>query len=77
MYVRRYFSEDAKKIAEELVRNLKETFLEMLKQVDWMDENTKKEALDKAVAMDAHVGYQPELLDDEILTKYFSKVEYF
>ncbi|KAF2879707.1 hypothetical protein ILUMI_26457 [Ignelater luminosus] len=71
LYLRRYFNEDAKKAAKELVTNLKNTFIEMLRQVDWMDEDTKKEALAKAVAMDSYVGYSSELLDDQILRDYY------
>ncbi|KAF2893714.1 hypothetical protein ILUMI_12458, partial [Ignelater luminosus] len=74
LYVRRYFSEKSKKLVEELVANLNETFLEMVKQVGWMDENTKREALGKAAAMGTYVGYQQELTDDEKLTNYYSKL---
>ncbi|KAF2893715.1 hypothetical protein ILUMI_12459, partial [Ignelater luminosus] len=74
LYVRRYFSDNAKKIVEKLVADLKETFIEMIKEVDWMDKNTKKEALDKAAAMGAYVAYQPELIDDEKLSNYYSQL---
>lgn len=77
MYVRHYFNEDAKRNAEELVTNLKKTFIEMLKQVDWMDGNTRKKALEKAYAMGFHVAYPQELLDDKELNKYYSKVLVF
>ncbi|KAF2900310.1 hypothetical protein ILUMI_05875 [Ignelater luminosus] len=74
LYVRRYFSENAKKAAEELVASLKKTFIEMLKRVDWMDEKTRREAIEKAEVMNAHVAYAQELLDDTKLTKYYSKL---
>ncbi|KAF2902340.1 hypothetical protein ILUMI_03845 [Ignelater luminosus] len=74
LYVRRYFNEDAKRNAEDLVTNLRKTFIEMLKQVDWMDGNTKKKALEKALAIESHVAYPQELLDDNKLNEYYSKL---
>lgn len=74
LYVRTYFDENAKKKAEELVSDLKSTFRIMLKKIDWMDQATKSKALEKVNAMDSHVGYPQELLDDNVLEKYYSSV---
>lgn len=77
LYVRRYFNEEAKRISEELVVKLKETFIEMLKQLDWMDKDTKARAIEKAEAMGAFVGYSQEFLDDEKLNEYYSEVKHY
>ena len=44
-------------------------------QVDWMDEETRKRALDKLNAMQKFVGYPKELLDNTKLDEFYKKVE--
>ena len=41
MYVRRYFKEETRKAAIELVTDIRHAFLEILNETDWMDETTK------------------------------------
>lgn len=75
MYVRKYFKEDAKKNAVEMVADIREEFTEILKEVDWMDEETRKSALDKAASMSSHIAYPDELLDDKKLEDFYQKLE--
>ncbi|XP_043683237.1 neprilysin-2-like isoform X2 [Vespula pensylvanica] len=75
MYVRKYFKEDAKKNALEMVNDIREEFTKILKKVDWMDEETKESALDKAASMSSHIAYPDELLDDKKLEKFYEKLE--
>uniref|UniRef100_A0A1Y1M379 Peptidase M13 N-terminal domain-containing protein n=1 Tax=Photinus pyralis TaxID=7054 RepID=A0A1Y1M379_PHOPY len=70
LYVRKYFDNDAKSAAHEMVTYIKESFHNILLSLDWMDEQTRKSALDKAALLESHIGYPDELLDDEILGKY-------
>nr|XP_033323580.1 neprilysin-2 isoform X1 [Megalopta genalis] len=75
MYVRKYFKEDAKKNALDMVADIREEFKEILKKVDWMDDETRKSALDKAASMSSHIAYPDELLDDKKLEDFYQKLE--
>ncbi|XP_011689066.1 PREDICTED: membrane metallo-endopeptidase-like 1 isoform X4 [Wasmannia auropunctata] len=75
MYVRKYFKEDAKKTAFEMVDNIRQEFMKILNKVEWMNEKTKTNALEKATAMTLHIAYPNELLDDRKLEEYYEKFE--
>ena len=47
MYVRKYFDRSSKDVAMEMVSEIRKTFREMLRTNKWMDENTKKYAVEK------------------------------
>lgn len=74
LYVRKYFKEDSKANAMEMVNNIRAVFSEILDKVDWMDEQTKKEAQKKLHAMATHIGYPDEMLDDSKIEKYYHKL---
>lgn len=75
MYVRRHFKKDSKVLAQEVVNDVKETVMEDIKVLDWMDESTKKTALIKLDVMASLIGYPDELDDDIALTKYYKDLE--
>ncbi|XP_043288930.1 neprilysin-2-like [Venturia canescens] len=75
MYVRRYFSKEAKRNAIEMVEDLMRQAIDMLEKNDWMDNTTKARALEKARTMTSYVGYPDELLDDHELEKYYEKLD--
>ncbi|PSN53889.1 Membrane metallo-endopeptidase-like 1 [Blattella germanica] len=75
LYVRKFFKEEAKSNAMEMVGNIREEFMHILKQVDWMDEKTRQRGLEKATAMNVHIGYPEELLDDIKLLEFYDKLE--
>ena len=41
MYVQKYFKEDAKQAALEMVADIRREFDTILEEIDWMDGNTK------------------------------------
>jgi len=43
--------------------------------VDWMDEKTRANALEKAADMISHIAYPNELLDDRKLEKFYEGLE--
>jgi putative endopeptidase len=57
LYVQKYFSPQAKARAEKMVRNLESAFAERIKNLDWMSEATKKQALSKLKAIVNKIGY--------------------
>lgn len=72
LYVDKYFNEKSKQDALELVEMIKEEFRGNLKTIDWMDEKTRKAALEKALKMTNFIGYPDELKDQKLLTKYYN-----
>eukprot|EP00095_Tigriopus_kingsejongensis_P004532 maker-scaffold532_size145644-snap-gene-0.44 protein:Tk04532 transcript:maker-scaffold532_size145644-snap-gene-0.44-mRNA-1 annotation:"membrane metallo-endopeptidase-like 1-like" len=75
MYVRRYFDEASKQAALDMVGDIRAEFDDILEQVDWMDENTKRRAKQKAKGIVEHIGYPPELLDNEKLNELYAGLE--
>ena len=57
LYVAKYFTPEAKKRMDRLVKNLSETFSERIKNLDWMSETTKEKALEKLNAFTPKIGY--------------------
>ncbi|KAJ8918489.1 hypothetical protein NQ315_008186 [Exocentrus adspersus] len=75
LYVRKYFNEQARQNAKEMVADIRAEFLDILKNVEWMDEQTKRNALDKATSMSTHIAYPDELLDDRKLEEFYEGLE--
>ncbi|EFA03192.1 neprilysin-2 [Tribolium castaneum] len=74
LYVRHFFKEEAKKTMVEIINNIQAQFMDNLRKVDWMDEVTRKHALEKAKVMKAHIAYPDELLNDEIIDYYYQNL---
>lgn len=75
LYVRKFFKEEAKTKAMEMVEDIRKEFIHILMNVDWMDEKTKQKGLEKAKAMAVHIAYPDELLDDNKLEDFYDKLE--
>lgn len=83
MFVDAHFQEDKKLMMEEVIEGIRWAFIDMLeKENEWMDEETKDKAKEKAKSVMAKVGY-PEFLmnetyiNEEIKTLKFSDSDYF
>lgn len=57
LYVAKYFTPAAKAYMVNLVNNLKETFAERIKDLNWMSDATKERALKKLNAITVKIGY--------------------
>ncbi|OWR48508.1 zinc metalloprotease [Danaus plexippus plexippus] len=75
LYIRKYFNENSKSNALEMVNDIRQQFRKTLETVDWMDEKTRREALEKADAMASHIAYPSEMLDNDKLTEFYSGLE--
>ncbi|XP_049822741.1 neprilysin-2 isoform X3 [Aethina tumida] len=75
LYVRKYFHEEARQSAIEMVKDIREEFQTILNNVEWMDETTRKNALEKAKSMSTHIGYPDELTDDKKLEEFYGNLE--
>jgi len=63
LYVKKYFTDDAKKRMLDLVNNLQTAFEARIKKVDWMSDSTKKVAIDKLHAFIKKIGYTDKWRD--------------
>ncbi|XP_033212286.1 neprilysin-2-like [Belonocnema kinseyi] len=75
LYVRKFFNKESKKSAEELAANIEQQFKKILKEVDWMDEKTKRNALVKLESINNLIGYPDELFDNKKLDEFYMKLE--
>lgn len=75
MYVRKYFQENAKSAALEMVADIRHEFEKILQDIDWMDESTKDKARSKASAIVEHIGYPTELMDKQKLENLYKGLE--
>lgn len=70
LFVNTHFQEDKKHMMEELIAGVRWAFIDMLeKENDWMDQPTKKRAVEKAHAVLAKVGYPEFILNDTYLNE--------
>jgi len=63
LYVAKYFSPDAKKRMEKLVANLQRAYEIRIKNLTWMGDDTKKQALEKLHTFKAKIGYPDKWRD--------------
>ncbi|XP_022096957.1 membrane metallo-endopeptidase-like 1 [Acanthaster planci] len=77
MYVDQYFPEEARQKTAEMVGNLKTAFKAMLTTNDWLAEDDKKVAAEKADAMKVNVGYPEWIKDNAKLDKHYVTLENF
>lgn len=63
VYVKKHFKPEAKARMVELVENLRKSYKKRIEQVDWMSEETKKEALDKLAKFRPKIGYPDKWKD--------------
>ena len=63
VYVEKHFSPEAKERMTIMVKNLLKAYSESIKKLDWMSENTKKEALAKVDKFMIKIGYPDKWRD--------------
>lgn len=77
IYVKKYFTDDAKKRMNELVSNLQKAFEARIDSVTWMSDSTKKIAVDKLHAFIKKIGYPDKWRDYNVSidkTKFFDSI---
>ncbi len=63
LYVKKYFTEDAKKRMLDLVNNLQKAFEARIMKLDWMSDSTKAKAKEKLYAFIKKIGYPDKWKD--------------
>lgn len=74
MYVRKYFQEDSKAVAVEMVDGVRAIYELMLKEIQWMDTETRQTALNKLRKMSTLIGYSDELMDNSKIGKFYENL---
>ena len=78
LYVKKYFTEDAKKRMLDMVNNLQAAFAKRIDNLDWMSDSTKNVAKDKLHAFLKKIGYTDKWRDYSKVTidrtKYFENL---
>jgi len=78
LYVKKYFTEDAKKRMLDLVNNLQAAFMKRINNLDWMSDSTKAIAKDKLQAFLKKIGYTDKWRDYSSVTidhdKYYENL---
>ncbi|XP_066972387.1 endothelin-converting enzyme homolog isoform X3 [Macrobrachium rosenbergii] len=75
MYVRQAFHGDSKEMAEEMIRRVRKTFKDSLHSLDWMDNKTRKAALEKATSITEMIGFPDYILDPAQLDRKFKDLQ--
>jgi putative endopeptidase len=68
LYVKKYFTEDAKKRVSEMVDNLQTVFDGRIGELDWMTDSTKQKAKEKLHAFLKKIGYPDKWRDHSKVT---------
>ena len=78
LYVKKYFTADAKKRVQELVNNLQKAMGARMDKLDWMSDSTKQKAKEKLFAITKKIGYPDKWRNYNNVTvaknKYFENV---
>ena len=62
---------------ESILQYIRDTFEHNLPDLDWMDESTKRRAIDKAKAVTQMIGYPEYIKDAAKLDEHYEKVREF
>jgi membrane metallo-endopeptidase-like protein 1 len=60
--------------AHEMIENIRSEFVNILNETDWLDQESRRLALDKANNLDIKVGYPEFLFNDTHLNEIYEKV---
>ncbi|XP_052759922.1 endothelin-converting enzyme 1-like [Mya arenaria] len=74
LFVLETFDVEAKHMALEMISDIREAFNERLDELDWMDPETKKVAIEKAKHIKEMIGFPDFILNDTALNKYYEEV---
>lgn len=74
MFVQEHFEERAKSSAIAMIRSIQESFRELLQEVTWMADETKKVAQEKADAIREKIAYPDYIVNDTALNKDYEGI---
>jgi len=63
LFVEKYFPESSKKTVESMIEDLRAVYIERMKKLDWMSDETKAKAVEKLHAFTYKIGYPDKWKD--------------
>ena len=58
-----------------MIRDIRDEMINLIQNVDWMDDDTRSHAIEKAKLMIPKIGYPNELLDDQKVTEMYRPLQ--
>uniref|UniRef100_A0ABD2W5D8 Peptidase M13 C-terminal domain-containing protein n=1 Tax=Trichogramma kaykai TaxID=54128 RepID=A0ABD2W5D8_9HYME len=74
LFVRKYFDEMSKNDTLSMTHEIQRSFRELLRRSSWLDDATRRDALDKLQAMQLRIGYPDFILEPEELDRRYRDV---
>ncbi|KPM06635.1 Neprilysin 2-like protein [Sarcoptes scabiei] len=74
IYIKNHFTLKGKNKIDEIVDKIRAELNTTINYATWMDSRTKQSALDKLASMNFRIGYPDELLDDDLISKYYENL---
>ena len=74
LFIRDNFNQESKETALTMIHTIREAFNELLADIDWMDDETRAVAKEKADAMNERIGYPDILTNADELEKEYVNV---
>lgn len=74
LFIRDNFNSESKEKALEMIHSIREAFNELLEENDWMDNETRAVAKEKADLINERIGYPDILTNPDELAKEYSNV---
>ncbi|KAJ3025937.1 UNVERIFIED_CONTAM: Peptidase M13, partial [Siphonaria sp. JEL0065] len=70
-FVQRQFPESSRKAAQDLVANVKASFVDKLHTITWLDDPTRTLALEKVDAIVAKIGYDDSIMNPQMIANKY------
>ncbi|XP_071511470.1 neprilysin-like [Diadema antillarum] len=75
LFIQDHFDEESKNTAFEMIKHLRKTLYQILNSTEWMDEDTKQFAIEKAHAVREQIGYDEKLLNYTYLDSMYVNID--
>ena len=76
MFVRAVFHGDSKQMAQSMIEEIRNAFVDNLPHLKWMDEITRELAKEKAIAITDMIGFPDFILNNTKLDEKYDGVQY-
>ncbi|XP_066996218.2 neprilysin-11-like [Anabrus simplex] len=73
-YIGRFFDKASRKRAMEMVQSIRGSFIAQVQAIDWMDDWTRREAVEKAESILELIGYPDSYTNETALEEYYKGV---
>jgi len=74
-YVEINFPENTKPEAINMVENIRNAMIKRIQELEWLDESTRKYAIEKVLEIKYNLGYSDLILNHEIIYNYYKPLE--